>query len=298
MLLTPLAAAQARAFIGTSAWSKESWKGHFHPIGLPERATLRYTAQRLATVEANTTFYGLRRPSDFLGWAERTPADFVMAVKGHRAVTHDHRLRDPERHLAEFFTSGVLLLGDKLGPLLWQIERTQPFEPDIIARFLAALPHTVSQARELVERTLGPVADVLPDGNRRIQHAFEVRHPSFATPAFVELLKRHDVAAVFGPAPHRTAIDALTSDFVYVRLHASAEVFPDGYDDATLTRWAGTIEGWLDGSGCPDGHPRGVFAYFANRAPSGWHPPFDAIRLQSLLGGRGGAESSIPATLW
>ena len=287
-----------RARVGTSAWSKESWRGHFHPIGLTPERTLRYTAERLATVEANTTFYGLRRPSDFLSWVERTPRDFVFAVKGHRAITHEHRLREPERHGAEFFATGVLLLGEKLGPLLWQIETSQPFEIGVVDAFLGALPHTVDEARELVERTVGPVPGAFPDGpNRPIRHAFEVRHPSFATPAFADLLTRHDVAAVFGPAPNRTMIDAFTSDFVFLRLHGDADVFPDGYDDATLERWAGLIEGWVDGSGCPDVRPRDVFAYFANRAPNGWHPPFDAIRLQNLLGGRGG-ESSIPATLW
>lgn len=281
-----------RARVGTAGWSKPAWKGHFHPIGLTASRALEFTAARLATIELNATFHGLRSVSDFRAWHEKTPSDFAFSVKGHRAVTFDRREWNREQRLADFFASGVMHLRGKLAAIMWQFDETHEFDPAFIEGFLAALPRTAADIRSLLSRRSASashdaapkdaVPDVVPD-EAPIRYAVEARHPSFGSSAFRELLTRYEVAAVLNTAPGRPDIDPCTSDFVYLRLHGSAEHFPDGYDDDALDAWAQRIAGWTDGSGCPDGSPRDVFAYFTNR--DGWHPPLDAVRLQARLNG-------------
>jgi uncharacterized protein YecE (DUF72 family) len=277
---------QARARVGTSAWHKPPWRGKFYPQGLPQAEELHYAADRLATLEINTTFHGLKTASSFRSWHAQTPNDFVFSVKASKTVTHDHSLRNPEKGVAEFLNSGVLTLGRKLGAVLWQIPETLPFHRDTVDSFLAVLPHSVDEARRLILEHYDEVEQTtlaLPDAP--IRHAFEVRHSSFDTPGFTELLHRHDVAAAFTNSPGWPPIREITSDFVYLRLHGSLEHFPNGYDTATLDRWAEKINGWLRGDGCPDGRPRDVLAYFDNPDHEGTRSPLDAIALQQRLDG-------------
>ena len=157
---------------GTSGWRYPEWRGEFYPRGLQQRLELQFLSRRLDTVEINGSFYGLRKPTDYKSWFERTPADFVFAVKGHREITHTKRLRDVGKDVEEFFGSGVLDLGPKLGPILWQLPPTLPWRPERLAAFLDLLP--------------GPP----------VRHALEVRHPSWDTPELVELLAQNNVALV------------------------------------------------------------------------------------------------------
>jgi Uncharacterized conserved protein len=277
----------ARALVGTAGWSKPSWKGHFHPIGLTASRALEYTTARIATIELNTTFHGLRSISDFRTWFDRTPPGFAFSVKGHRPVTFDRRPGFRERRLSDFFASGVLQLREKLGPIMWQFDDSHEFDSGYVEGFLSALPRTAADVLALLERVSGAVPeDTVPDlPEFGLRYAVEARHPSFSAPSFRALLETFGVASVLNTAPGRPDIDPCTSEFVYLRLHGSADFFPSGYDDETLERWAERITGWTNGSGCPDGRPRDVFAYFTNREADGWHPPFDAVRLQSLIDG-------------
>jgi serine/threonine-protein kinase HipA len=275
-----------RARVGTCGWSKPAWKGRFYPRGLPDREQLAFASRHLATLEINTTFHGLKIPADFLKWRAESPDDFVFSVKGHGAVTHDKRLHAPARGIAAFLNSGVPLLQEKLGPILWQVPDTLPFDPNVVAAFLATLPHSVDGARALMASE-GIEADPrilqLPDAPLR--HAFEVRHPSFGEPAFLDLLRRHDVASVATNTPTWPELRETTSDFAYVRFHGDAERFPNGYDDDTLGEWAALIGGWREGRGNPDGRAREVFAYFDNPDHGGAGSPFTARKLQRLLDG-------------
>lgn len=272
--------------VGTCGWNKPAWKGHFYPRGLAEREQLAHASRHLATLEINTTFHGIKSAEDFLKWRAETPDDFVFSVKGYHGVTHENPLRNAERDVAEFFASGVLLLEEKLGPILWQISDKLPFAPDVVDTFLAVLPHSVAEARSLIARRgLEPDPRILGLPDRPIRHAFEVRHPSFSTPAFVELLRRHDVAGVVTNTPTWPELREVTSDFVYVRFHGDAERFPNGYDDETLEEWAELIDGWRTGAACPDGRGREVFIYFDNPDHAGAGSPFTARKLQRLLDG-------------
>lgn len=284
----------APVWVGTCAWDKPAWAEVFYPKGLPESQRLRFASKYLKTLEINATFHGLKTPKDFLSWHDQTPYGFVFSVKGHKEVTHEQALRNPEKTVAEFFASGVPLLGDKLGPVLWQISEHHTFNPDVVDRFLGALPHSVAEAQTLIrQNTAGAEIDprvlALPD--RRIRHAFEVRHASFDNPGFVEMLRCHDVAAVITNSPEWPEIRELTSDFVYLRFHGDLRRNPDGYDDATLAEWSEQIDGWRTGRTTPDRLPREVFVYFDNPEGGGASSPFTARRLQQLVDGDDAVEA-------
>lgn len=285
----------ARVRVGTCGWSKPAWKGGFYPGRLPESEQLAWASRHLATLEINTTFHGLKTAADFLKWRAETPDGFVFSVKGHRGVTHEKSLRNTEKDVAAFFASGVLLLEEKLGPILWQISETLPFRPDVVDTFLSVLPDSVAEARSLIARA-GLEADprILDLPNRPLGHAFEVRHPSFDNPAFVELLRRHDVAAVVTNTPTWPELREVTSEFVYIRFHGDVKRFPEGYDAATLEEWAELIDGWRTGRTCPDGRAREVFVYFDNPDHGGAGSPFTARKLQRLLDG---PEAGIPLSV-
>jgi uncharacterized protein YecE (DUF72 family) len=135
--------------IGISGWTYAPWRGTFYPSGLPQRGELGYVAERLTSVEINGTFYALQRRSSFETWAASVPADFVFSVKGPRFITHMKQLRDVRVPVANFLASGVLALGDKLGPLLWQLPPRMRFDAERIETFLQLLPRTTTAAAEL-----------------------------------------------------------------------------------------------------------------------------------------------------
>lgn len=107
--------------IGVSGWSYDAWRGRFYPPDLPRRRELEYLSRELDSIEINGSFYALQRPSTYAKWHDETPDDFLFAIKGSRYITHMKKLRDVETPLANFFASGVLRLGRKMGPFLWQL---------------------------------------------------------------------------------------------------------------------------------------------------------------------------------
>lgn len=185
--------------VGTSGWRYPPWRGTFYPRGLAQRRELEHLSRQLNSIEINGSFYSLQRPESYRAWAAETPDDFLFAVKGGRFITHLKQLRDVEAPLANFLASGVLALGPKLGPLLWQLPPRLRFDPRRIEKFLALLPRTTGAAAELAtqhDERLDGRAHTETDADRPLRHALEARHPSFCTPAFVELLRDRDVALV------------------------------------------------------------------------------------------------------
>ncbi|MGZ6740157.1 MAG: DUF72 domain-containing protein [Nocardioides sp.] len=270
--------------IGISGWTYDGWRGDFYPPGLPRRAELAYAAERMGSVEINGSFYSLQRPSSYRSWREQTPGDFCFAVKGGRYVTHMKKLRDVEAPLANFFASGVIELGDKLGPVLWQIPATLPYDRELLASFFALLPRTFGQMADLARGHDDKLADdravtVVPQelADRPVRHALEFRHPSFCTEEAYALLREHDIACVVSDSAGRwPTADAVTSDLVYVRLHGDQELYTSGYSDAALDRWAGRCLAWAQEAD--------VVVYFDNDAKG--YAPWDALRLIELTGAR------------
>jgi uncharacterized protein YecE (DUF72 family) len=285
-----------RIRIGISGWNYPRWRGAFYPAGLPQRRELEYASERLSSIEINGTFYALQRPESFASWRDHTPDDFVFAVKGSRFITHMKRLLDPETTLPNFFASGVLALGRKLGPVLWQLPPTTAYDPERLEAFFEHLPRTTTAAARLAEghdERLEGRAWTTTDADRPIRHALEVRHRSFVDPAFVDLLRRHDVALVVADAAGEwPSLDDVTTDFVYIRLHGADELYASGYDASALDAWAAKIRRWVAGeapttdrtvgtAGPRRESGRDVFAYFDNDAKV--RAPFDAMALADRL---------------
>ena len=220
--------------VGIGGWTYEPWRGTFYPPGLAQKRELDHASRRLTSIEINATFYGAQKPASFARWRDETPDGFVFAVKGPRFATQRPKLAEAAPSIERFFTTGVLELGDKLGPINWQLPPFKRFEPDDFAAFLALLPPSVE--------------------GRVIRHAVEVRHASFRDPALIPLLREKDVAVVLTDAEKYPNINDVTAPFVYARLQRSAEHEADGYPPAALDQWAARAESWAGGA-VPDDLP-------------------------------------------
>ncbi|WP_261165594.1 DUF72 domain-containing protein [Microbacterium sp. Marseille-Q6965] len=278
-------ATTGRVRVGISGWRYASWRGDFYPKGLAQRLELAYVGERMNSLELNGSFYSLQRPASYARWRDAVPDDFVFAVKGSRYITHMLRLREAEAAMANFFASGVLALGPKLGPFLWQLPERQEFDAEGLDAFLSALPRTTGEALALArqhdERLEGrawlQIAADVP-----LRHALEPRAASFEDPGVPELLRRHGVALTMADAAGRwPRFGEVTADFAYVRLHGAHDLYASGYSPDELDDWAARIGAWADGSSTPDGRPRDVYVYFDNDARG--HAPHDAVALAARL---------------
>lgn len=283
--------------IGISGWTYAPWRGRFYPEGLPQKQELSYAAGQFPSIEVNGTFYGLQRPTSFARWRDATPDDFVFAIKGSRYITHMRRLRDIETPLANFMASGLLRLGPKLGPILWQFPPRMRFDAGLFRDFLALLPQDTHQATTLARRHDERMADrswLRSDVEQPLRHAVEIRNESFRNAEFIELLRQYNTALVCADTVEWPCLMDLTTDFVYCRLHGSEQLYVSGYDGPALDRWAHRIEIWAEG-GEPDDaervlaptkprkQGRDVFVYFDNDAKV--RAPVDAAALIERLGG-------------
>ena len=267
--------------MGISGWRYAPWRGVFYPPGLAQRRELEYAAHCVDTIEVNGSFYALQRPSSYRSWADQTPTDTVLSVKGSRFITHMLRLRGIETALANFFASGPLALGSRLGPFLWQLSPRLAYDHARLEDFLSRLPRTAAAAARLAEqhddRLREPaLTDPGPDPERVLRHVLEVRHPSFAdAPDLLGLLDRYEVGLVSadtaGLWPY---FDAVTAPVAYVRLHGDTELYTSGYSDEALESWADRVRTWSEQAE--------VLVYFDNDAKV--HAPHDAMRLADLLG--------------
>lgn len=282
--------------IGISGWRYGPWRGEFYPKGLVQRRELEYASRQLSSIEINGTFYSLQRPEVFQRWADEVPDDFLFAVKAPRYITHTLRLRDAEAALGNFLGSGLLRLGRKLGPLLWQFPPTFRYDHDRFARFCEQLPRDTRRAATFAKRHAN---DRIEDRSwfravtdAPLRHAIEIRHDSFCCEAFLQLLRDHNIALVIADADAKwPQIEEVTADFLYLRLHGADELYASGYDEAAIRRWARAISAWARGTQPGDARrisshrlrrqQRDVFCYFDNdrkvRAPA------DARRLMKML---------------
>ncbi|HEX6960185.1 MAG TPA: DUF72 domain-containing protein [Ferrovibrio sp.] len=246
-------------------------------------------------MEVNGTFYGLQQPKSFLRWRAESPPDFIFTLKAPRYITHILRLGDAKGAVANFFASGPLALGPKLGPILWQLPPSFRFSADRLAAFLELLPHDTAAATKLAAQHDRPIkggAYLTAEENLPVRHALEIRHDSFRTPKFIELLRAHDAALVVADAVEWPCFQDVTSDFIYARLHGSEELYASRYTTEALDNWARRFRSWANGreprdakrigGRSPQRHKRDVFVFFDNDAKV--HAPFDAIRLAKRLG--------------
>jgi uncharacterized protein YecE (DUF72 family) len=281
--------------IGISGWRYAPWRGIFYPSRLRQKDELDYASRQFPSIEINGTFYSLQRPHLIESWYADTPGNFVFALKGSRYITHMKRLDDVETALANFLASGILLLKEKLGPFLWQLPRNFAFDAARIDAFLALLPRDTDAAARIARRHDHRVDDrnwIGPQPNRKLRHAIEIRHESFADPAFVTLLRRHGVALVYADGFGLPYFEDVTADFLYLRLHGAEELYASGYSSDALDGWAARIRAWSAGREPPDRKTisplrpakraaRDVYVYFDNDAKV--RAPFDALGLAARL---------------
>lgn len=249
--------------IGIGGWTFEPWRGTFYPDGLAQKKELEYASRQLSAIEINGTYYSGFKPATFAGWAAAVPNDFVFAVKASRFCTNRKVLADAGESVAKFVGQGIVELGDKLGPILWQFMATKKFDRDDFGAFLELLP----ASHEGVT----------------LRHAIQVRHDSFAVPEFIAMCRDAGAAIVFADSPDYPAIADVTADFVYARLERGEDDNPLCYPAAEIDRWADAARRWAAG-GAPDGlpyvadapppkRPRDTFMFFIHggkmRAPAG-----------------------------
>lgn len=249
--------------VGIGGWTYPPWRGVFYPDDLPHKRELEYAASKLTAIEINGTYYSRFKPATFAGWASTVPDGFVFTLKASRFCTNRKILAEAGESIAKFVGQGIVELGDRLGPILWQFMATKKFDPDDFGAFLQLLPSSHAGVP--------------------LRHAVQVRHASFAVPAFVEMARAGGVAIVYADSADYPAIADGSGDFVYARLeNAQADVMT-GYEPAALDRWADAARTWAQG-GQPEGlpyigvpetttAPRDTFIFFINgakeRAPAG-----------------------------
>ena len=286
---------QGQIRIGMSGWRYDEWRGTFYPEKLAQKRELEYASRQLSSVELNGTFYSLQKPKSYQQWIKETPDDFVFAIKGTQFITHRRRLENVAGPLANFLAQGLLMLGRKLGPILWQLPPNLKFNAQLLQDFFDLLPRTTRQAalyarqrdEWMAERSWLEVEEDLP-----IRYAVEARNKSFATPEYISLLRKNQIAVVVADTERWPRMMDLTTDFVYCRLHGNEEQYPNGYDAAGIETWARRVLAWSRGEEVTDGervHPeagekrasRDVFAYFDDDVKM--RAPHDAMSLSKRI---------------
>jgi uncharacterized protein YecE (DUF72 family) len=242
--------------VGVGGWTFEPWRaGAFYPPKWPIKRELEYASRHLTAIEVNGTYYSGFKPETFATWRETAPDGFVFTLKASRFCTNRKVLAEAGPSIERFVSQGITELGDKLGPILWQFMATKKFDADDFAAFLQLLPASHAGVA--------------------LRHAVQVRHDSFADPAFVAMCRAAGVAIVFAESTEYPAIADVTGAFVYARIETAVEDEPLGYTPAALDSWAATAKAWTAGKE-PDGlpyvtrdaaaSPRETFVFFISGA--------------------------------
>lgn len=241
--------------VGVGGWIYAPWRDNFYPKGLVQARELEYLGAHLTTTEINATFYKLQKPESFAKWRDAVPGHFRFAVKGSGYCTNRKNLGEAGEGILKFVRQGIVELGDKLGPINWQLKGTKRFDADEIAAFLTLLP--ASQ-------------DGVP-----LRHAIEARHESFDDPAFYDLARKAGVAVVVAESEKFADFSQADGPFVYARLQRCRAEEASGYAADEIAAWADKARGW-------GGDGREVFAFFISGAKE--RAPAAARSLIAALG--------------
>jgi len=226
--------ADASIHVGVGGWDFDPWRGTFYPAGLAKAKQLEYAGRALTATEINATYYKLQKPELFDRWAKAVPDGFKFAIKASRFCTNRKILGDGGEGVQKFCAQGLVELGEKLGPILWQFMGTKQFDADDFQAFLDLLP----------KKQDGVV----------LRHVVEPRHESFRSAEFVAMARKAGVGIVFADAEDYPCIPDISGDVVYARLQRAREEEPTGYDAAALDHWADVARQWASGES-PDGFP-------------------------------------------
>lgn len=239
--------------VGIGGWSYEPWWETFYPADLPKAKELEYASRRVTAIEINATFYRTQSAASFKKWAAATPDDFLFSVKAPRAAAQRKDLREAAQSIEWFFNSGVGELGDKLGPIFWQMAPYKKFDAYEMKAYFRLLPKKL--------------------GKRRLRHALEVRHESFMCDGFKSLARENNIAVATVESAKHPLIVEPTADFAYARLELTQADEPTGYARSALEKWAKTARAW-EKSG-------DVFLYFISGAKE--RNPAAAMAMLEIL---------------
>jgi uncharacterized protein YecE (DUF72 family) len=265
--------ANGRIRVGIGGWNFEPWRDNFYPAGWPQARELEYASRRLTAIEINSTYYGAQKPVTFAKWRRETPNGFVFSLKAIRFATQRRVLADGAESIKRFIESGIAELGDKLGPIVWQLAPTHRFDTADLSAFLELLPASV---------------DGLP-----LRHALDVRHASFQCAEYLALARRHQAATVFTESDDYPPIAEPTGGFVYTRIMRTDPGEPLGCKPEVFPALAASARAWAEG-GEPEGlprieppspaaaAPRDVFCFFISGAKE--RAPHAAMALRRALG--------------
>ncbi len=206
---------------------------------MAQKRELEFASRALTAIEINATYYGRQKPQSWRNWAAAVPDGFQFSLKASRYCTARKQLAEGKQSIDTFLQQGFTALGDKLGPINWQLADGKTSDREDFARFLDLIPDT---------------QDGVP-----LRHALEVRHESFADPAFLDLARARNMAVVFADDDEFPRIDEQTADFTYARLQRSVEAIETGYDAGAFDGWVNQAKAWAEGG-------RDVFVYFISGA--------------------------------
>jgi uncharacterized protein YecE (DUF72 family) len=234
--------------IGTSGWYYKHWKGPFYPKGLPMKRFLVHYARHLHTVEINNSFYQLPKEKTLLLWHNNVPSEFIFAVKASRYITHMKKLRDPEESVSNFLER-IGNLGDKLGPILFQLPPNWSLNVRRLQAFLKTLP-------------------------TGFKYAFEFRDPSWFHPEVYDALGEHGASFCIYDFDHRLSPKEVTGEFIYIRLHGPGRPYQGQYETTVLEEWASDFSVWAR-------EGKEIYCYFDNDEAG--HAAHDALRLKAIV---------------
>ncbi len=248
---------QGKIRVGIGGWTYEPWRKTFYPEKWPQARELEYAASKLTAIEVNGTYYGSQKPATFASWAKAVPDGFVFSLKASRFCTNRKLLAEGGASIEKFLSQGIVELGDKLGPILWQFMPTKKFEAEDFGGFLALLP-----AKQ--------------DG-LALRHVVDVRHESFRDPAFVALCRKAVVSIVHSHSNDYPQIGDASGPVSYARLMMTREDEATGYTSAEIERWVGVAKDWAKGrtpdifplaapDDVPPPTPRDVFLFYISGA--------------------------------
>lgn len=268
---SPQRASNASIKVGIGGWVYESWRDSFYPPGLVQRRELEYASRQVSAIEINGTYYSVQRPATYAKWRDETPDDFVFSAKAPRRIMTSHALADTGTQIEDFI-GGISELGPKLGPLVWQFDKSVSVEEEDFEAFLALLPRQ--------------------HAGHRLRHALDLRNPHLANTACLRLARRHRLATVFTDSEEHPSFADITADFVYARLMRSRASTEAGYEPDELDGWAARAQLWSQGED-PEDLPhlaaraatpaaRDVFVFFIGGAKE--RNPAAAVELLRRLG--------------
>jgi len=237
-----------RIHIGCSGWNYRHWRDLFYPKGLPVRSWFAFYAEHFDTVEINNSFYRLPSAETFAKWRDQAPPGFCYAVKANRFLTQAKKLKDCEAPLTRMMAS-MRHLGDRLGPILYQLPPRFRINLERLESFLSLVPKDVA-------------------------NVFEFRDKSWLVPGTLELLDRHGASFCVHDMPESATERRAVGPIAYVRFHGAAGKYRGRYSEQGLLSWTD----WIVGEAR---RGRAVWCYFNNDIDA--HAIHDAETLKAMV---------------